>query len=76
MCSRVVESENSDFQDCFGLDKTEYLSQEDINGREATWTAGSSMTADTGLAVALGHVVVVLIALIHLLFFLLLLGKM
>lgn len=72
MCSRVfVREEDSVEYGCFGLDETKPLEV-----GEGTWAAGSSMTADTGLAVALGHVVAVLIALIHLLFFLLLLGKM
>lgn len=37
-----------------------------------TLAAGSSMTADTGLAVALGHAVAAAVSATHILFFLLL----
>lgn len=52
---------------CFGLGDTVLLSP-----LEVSLAAGSSMTADTGLAVALGHAVAAAIAATHMIFFLLL----
>lgn len=52
---------------CFGLDEEATIENEDIE-----LVAGSTMTADTGLAVALGHAVSVLVSATHILFFVLL----
>ena len=69
MCSQVDYGNQTEYM-CFGLDETEYLPG--VPGFKEVWAAGSSMTADTGLAVALGHAVAAAVALTHVLFFLLL----